>query len=521
MCLHLRSLVAASLAVLLLVNQRLAAQEDVADIASQDLRAGQDENKRYFLVGPREGAAAPAKGYGLLVVLPGGDGSADFHPFVKRIYKHAVPEGYLLAQPVAVKWTQEQPIVWPIDKNRAVGMKFSTEEFVDAVIQEVAGKHPLDPERIFTLTWSSSGPAAYAVSLTSQRVTGSFIAMSVFKPDLLPPLEKAKGHGYFLYHSPDDRVCPFRMAEQAAKELETSGAAVKLATYAGGHGWRGNLYGNIRDGIQWLEKNHATPVAVQAGTYPAKVIAKQDVVYGRVHGAGLLADIAYPEAQGPLPAIISVHGGRWVASHKTDPGEGAIDVPQWAGFGFFAMSIDYRLAGGSQPPACYQDLLCAIRWVHAHADEYKIDTQRIFLIGMSAGGHLVSLAATLGDGQFPRTGGWDKESTEIRGVISLSAPYDLEKLSWGGNWAPATEAGMAARRLASPILHVSDKTKPILVLHSDDDGSVPVQQALDMAQALEKAKAPHRLSVYKKQGHMRVTDEVIKETRAFIEEVSK
>jgi acetyl esterase/lipase len=260
---------------------------------------------------------------------------------------------------------------------------------------------------------------------------------------------------------------------------------------------------------------------VQAGTYPAKVIAKQDVVYGRVHGAGLLADIAYPEAQGPLPAIISVHGGRWVASHKTDPGEGAIDVPQWAGFGFFAMSIDYRLAGGSQPPACYQDLLCAIRWVHAHADEYKIDTQRIFLIGMSAGGHLVSLAATLGDGQFPRTGGWDKESTEIRGVISLSAPYDLEKLSWGGNWAPATEAGMAARRLASPILHVSDKTKPILVLHSDDDGSVPVQQALDMAQALEKAKAPHRLSVYKKQGHMRVTDEVIKETRAFIEEVSK
>ena len=258
MSVHLRFLVVASLSASLLSGLRLAAQEDVADINSQDLRAGSDENKRYFLVGPQKGVRTPNKGYGLLVVLPGGNGGADFHPFVKRIYKYAVPEAYLLAQPVAVKWAEKQRIVWPTDKNRVEGMKFSTEQFVDDVIKDVGGRHALDPERTFTLTWSSSGPAAYAVSLTSKRVTGSFIAMSVFKPDLLPPLEKAKGHGYFFYHSPDDRVCPFRMAEQAAKDLENSGATVKLATYEGGHGWRAGLYDDIRDGVQWLEKNHAT-----------------------------------------------------------------------------------------------------------------------------------------------------------------------------------------------------------------------------------------------------------------------
>lgn len=118
----------------------------------------------------------------------------------------------------------------------------------------------------------------------------------------------------------------------------------------------------------------------------AKVVVKQDIVYGRVLGAGLLADIAYPEGKGPFPVILSVHGGRWVASSKTDAGEGAINVAQWAGFGYFAMSIDYRLAGCTPPPACYQDLLCAIRWVHAHAGVYPIDPDRIFLIGMSAGG---------------------------------------------------------------------------------------------------------------------------------------
>jgi predicted esterase len=242
----------------LLTERRLAAQEDVADVVSQDLRAGKDEHKRYFLIQPPKGVKEPKKGYGLLVVLPGGDGSAVFHPFVKRIYKNAVPEGYVLAQPVAVPWTAKQEIVWPTDKNRVAGMKFSTEEFVDAVIKDVAGKYNLDPERVFTLTWSSSGPAAYAASLSSKQITGSFIAMSVFKPDLLPPLEKAKGQAYFLYHSPEDRTCPFRMAEQAAKQLKQSGATVKLATYEGGHGWRGALYDNIREGVDWLEKNHVT-----------------------------------------------------------------------------------------------------------------------------------------------------------------------------------------------------------------------------------------------------------------------
>jgi predicted esterase len=244
----------------LFAGGRLVAQEDVADIPSQDLRAGKDENKRYFLIGPLKDVKAPKKGYGLVVVLPGGPGSADFHPFVKRIYKHATPEGYLLAQPVAVKRTDEQEIVWPTKKSRVEEMKFSTEEFVDAVIEDVAGRHKINPERVFTLAWSSSGPAAYAISLTNPKVTGSFIAMSVFRPDLLPSLEKAKGHGYFLYHSPDDRVCPFEMAEQAVKDLEKSGAKVKLETYEGGHGWRAGLYDHIREGVQWLEKHHAPGV---------------------------------------------------------------------------------------------------------------------------------------------------------------------------------------------------------------------------------------------------------------------
>jgi len=246
-----------------------------------------------------------------------------------------------------------------------------------------------------------------------------------------------------------------------------------------------------------------------------KIVYKEDLVYGRVHGAGLLADVAYPISDKPLTAIISVHGGRWRGGHKRDGS--TIKVKQWAGFGLFAMSIDYRLVGASPAPACYQDFQCAIRYVHAHAKQFNIDPERIFLIGQSAGGHMVSLAATLGDGPFGRTGGWDDASNDFRGVISVAANYELNTLSWGEIWTPRSGDPIQARRLASPVNHVKKDMKPLMILHSDNDRSVPIANALLMVDALKKAEAEHVFHRYPSAGHMGITEEVIKRTLEFIE----
>src|SRR5262249_28997974 len=217
----------------------------------------------------------------------------------------------------------------------------------------------------------------------------------------------------------------------------------------------------------------------KADANPAKIVEKQDLVYGRVDGAGLLADVAYPEGDGPFPAIISVHGGRWRAGHRNDAS--SIKVREWAEKGFFAMSIDYRLVTCTPAPACYQDMLCAIRWVNANAKEYHIDTDRIYLIGQSAGGDLVSFSATASRGPFKRTGGWDTVKPEFRAAISVAGPYELNSLDWGNIWTPPGANVEEARKLASPMTHVSDKIKPLLIIHADNDRSVPIQQAVDMA----------------------------------------
>ncbi len=105
------------------------------------------------------------------------------------------------------------------------------------------------------------GRAAGLCDLRSRqgtRLTGSFVAMSVFRPERYEHLENARGRGYYILHSPQDFI-PIDMATEARDELRRYGAHVELRTYEGGHGWRGDVYGEIRRGIKWLEANHAAP----------------------------------------------------------------------------------------------------------------------------------------------------------------------------------------------------------------------------------------------------------------------
>jgi predicted esterase len=178
-----------------------------------------------------------------------------------------LPSGYLVAELVAVSRTPDQSsrIVWPTAADKIPQAGFSTEDFIDAVITDVTRAKNVDRRFIFALGWSSGGPPLYAISLRKNTpVTGSFVAMSVFHPGGLPPLSNAKGRAYYIYHSKEDRTCPYRMADTAAAELLENGAKAKLITYPGGHGWRGPVYDDIRAGIEWLEKSQS-PVQASGG----------------------------------------------------------------------------------------------------------------------------------------------------------------------------------------------------------------------------------------------------------------
>lgn len=232
---------------------------DIADIPWQAQQVGKAERMLYHLIGYDETAEAPEEGYRLLLVLPGGDGSAGFRDFVRRIRKHVLDERWIVAQLVAPVWDAEQEIVWPTTALPHPKMKFTTEEFLGAVIDDVEQRIAVDPDHVFAMGWSSSGTPVYRAALSKDtKLTGAFVAMSVWKPDQLPPLKQGKGRAFAILHSPEDFI-PIRMAEEARAALEKVKAKVHYATYAGGHGWRDDPYGKMRAALAFLEENHAVP----------------------------------------------------------------------------------------------------------------------------------------------------------------------------------------------------------------------------------------------------------------------
>lgn len=215
---------------------------------------GGDPLQRYILHGPR--GAAPAEGFRLLVVLPGGDGSLEFRPFVGAIAAQALPASYLVAQAVAPAWTDDpERVVWPTRGLEGKRAKVESETLIEAIVADVAQAHRLDARHVYLLGWSSGGPPCYAAAVAKEsRVRGALVAMSVFKPEQLGGLAGAKKRAFYLLHSPEDFIA-MSFPERAVKDLEKAGARTTLVTYEGGHGWHGDVFGNIAAGVRWLEEN--------------------------------------------------------------------------------------------------------------------------------------------------------------------------------------------------------------------------------------------------------------------------
>jgi len=228
---------------------------------------------------------------------------------------------------------------------------------------------------------------------------------------------------------------------------------------------------------------------------------RHDVEYGRADGKQLLLDASVPDGDGPFPIAILVHGGGWGRGDKrTVPSGDSADITPWfapltaAKFTWF--SINYRLAPADRWPAGFDDVQTAIRWVKAHAAEFKGDPTRIALFGHSSGGHYACLAGTLVDdsvrvqavvGFAPVTN--HEQDLPVRGGLStglqnlLNRPKEL------------TPESLGILREISPLNHVRPGLPPFLLVHGDKDKSVPIQQSLDFQAKLRAAGVPCELIV--------------------------
>ncbi len=235
------------------------------------------------------------------------------------------------------------------------------------------------------------------------------------------------------------------------------------------------------------------PLILALLTIPATVARAEmrtNIEYAVAGGVSLKLDAYVPDGKGPFPTVILVHGGAWSAGDKQTFIKPLFEPLTAAGFAWF--TINYRLAPAHPYPAAVDDVVSAVRWVKAHAREYKVDQKRIALVGESAGGHLVAMV-----------GARDGRKLGIAAVVPFYAPCDMQVLGEAAakaerapkaisNFLNFTEMDDRARRLlreASPVTYVNKDMPPFLLIHGTADATVPYDQSVKMRDRIQQVGA--------------------------------
>lgn len=201
-------------------------------------------------------------------------------------------------------------------------------------------------------------------------------------------------------------------------------------------------------------------------------------------------------------AVIICPGGGYVRASVAREGE---QYAAWLGtLGVTSFILKYRMAEFGHP-APLRDVLRAVRLVRAQAARWRIDPTHIGVMGSSAGGHLAASAGTLFDHPLGRTGA-DLDNVSARPDF-LILMYPVITMD-----GPATHAGsrkallgahpsQEAMQLMSVEQQVTAATPPTLLIHTQEDQSVPVENSILFYQALVRAHVPAEMYLFEHGAH--------------------
>ena len=206
-------------------------------------------------------------------------------------------------------------------------------------------------------------------------------------------------------------------------------------------------------------------------------------------------------------AIIVCPGGSYFWLDDVNEGE---EVAKWLqNNGITAFVLRYRAAGfgaffwhhrkvfrGKQHPDMLDDAQQAIRYVKEHSEEFKIDPNRLGIMGFSAGGHLAMMTAC-----FP-----DKEEDKpafvgaIYPVVTMNEPYAHDR-SRRALLSERKQNNQLMRDSLSIEKHIPDDCPPVFVINCVDDETVDYQNSMMLNSALMEKNIEHKYIQYQTGNH--------------------
>lgn len=207
------------------------------------------------------------------------------------------------------------------------------------------------------------------------------------------------------------------------------------------------------------------------------------------------------------PAVIVCPGGGY---GFTSPREAEPIALKYCAAGFHAFVLDYSIAPSSWPAAVCE-LSKAVSYVRKISDENKIDKNKIFVAGFSAGGHLVaSLGVHWNHPDVIKYSGIDDGSNRPNGII---LGYPVITGEEGRTHMGTIENFIGGKKESEPLAwlenYVSDKTPQAFIWHTFTDNAVPVVSSLRFADALEKNGVKFEMHIYPDGQHGLATGDYI------------
>jgi len=253
------------------------------------------------------------------------------------------------------------------------------------------------------------------------------------------------------------------------------------------------------------------------------LVYAQPKVYG-YSNKPLEMDIMKPVTKELSPAVLFVPGGAFISSNKNKYFQTKLELAE---AGYVVASIEYRLAPTVLFPEPLKDVKSAIRFLRANAKQFGIDPNRIAVMGNSAGGYLAAFTGvTNGMKEYDEGDNLDQSSV-VSAVIDLYGPSDLTKIGYGYSKedenlhysASAPEAlwvnGLAGNnktaagilvheeraQKANPLMFITKKTPPFLVMVGDKDIRVSPNQSEILHDALIEKGVDSTFYIIKGAGH--------------------
>lgn len=215
-----------------------------------------------------------------------------------------------------------------------------------------------------------------------------------------------------------------------------------------------------------------------------------DMVFNEQNGgkAGVCDLWVREDPEPKLPAIIWLCGGGWILTNRNNYLPNLLPIVH---SGYVLVTVDYQGNNEARFPSQLVQIKAAIRYLRANAAKYRIDPDRIGIMGESAGGYFSHLAGVTGETREFDVGPNLEYSSAVQAACPWYGPAECSLDEFCGikyshyldlDGKVSLDSELAKR--ANPITYITENTPPFLLLHGEEDTCVPIWRSEEMYQAL-------------------------------------